>query len=125
MDHLKIKMIIFILSITSCIAQSFNRANFPRYNETRVNPEWTSVALNGINIPGSNLAADVVECNDPNDWSLTYDDGPGSFTGGVLQSLRQRSFRATFFVVGQQAVDNPELLRQTFNEGHEIALHTW
>lgn len=104
---------------------SFNRGTFPPYSETRVNSQWTSRALNGIKIPGSNLAADVVECNDPNDWALSYDDGPGEFTGGVLQALRQRSIRGTFFVVGQQAVDYPELLRQTFNEGHEIALHTW
>lgn len=119
------QIIAIVLSTASCMAYTFNRENFPASGETRADSQWTSRALQGQSIPGNNLALDVVECLNRNDWALTYDDGPGPYTGGVLQSLRTRNIKATFFVVGQQAVDNPNLLQQAFNDGHEIALHTW
>ena len=116
--------IVTILCITSCImAAPFNRANFPGFDETRVNSAWTAIALNGQSNPSS--GPDVVGCNNPNDWALTYDDGPGDHTDGVLTALRDRGVKATFFVVGQQVVQYPDLLRKIYNEGHEIALHTW
>jgi len=112
-------MISFILfCITSCIAQDFNQA-------PAVNSQWTANALAGQSIPGSNLAPDVRECSDRNDWAVTYDDGPGLETGRVLQELRQRQIKATFFVVGNQIMDHPDILRQAYAEGHEIALHSW
>jgi peptidoglycan/xylan/chitin deacetylase (PgdA/CDA1 family) len=106
------------------MAQSFNRGNFP-VGQVIVNRQWTSRALQGKSILGSNLAADIKQCNNQNDWAITYDDGPGIHTGKVLQSLRQRNIIATFFVVGNQIINYPDLLRQAYNEGHEIVLHSW
>jgi len=120
----KMSMISFLLCITSSRAQNFNRANFP-YGGATVNLEWTANALAGQSIPGSNLAPDVRECTDRNDWAITYDDGPGPETGRVLQELRQRQIKATFFVVGRQIMDDPDHLRQAYADGHEIALHSW
>ena len=33
--------------------------------------------------------------------------------------------KATFFVVGQNAADHPDILRRAVREGHEIANHSW
>jgi hypothetical protein len=121
----KMPIMSFILYIASCMAQSFNRGDFPVGRQATVNNEWTSRALQGRPIPASNLAPIITQCNNRNDWAVTYDDGPGQHTGAVLQSLRQRSAVATFFVVGDQIINYPDLLRQAYDEGHEIALHSW
>jgi cellulose synthase/poly-beta-1,6-N-acetylglucosamine synthase-like glycosyltransferase/peptidoglycan/xylan/chitin deacetylase (PgdA/CDA1 family) len=57
--------------------------------------------------------------------ALTFDDGPDpTWTPKVLEVLRRNHVRATFFLVGTQALDHPELVRQILADGHEIGLHT-
>ena len=56
---------------------------------------------------------------------LTIDDGPDpSTTPRVLDLLRARGARATFFVVGAQVRRHPELARRIVAEGHTIGNHT-
>jgi peptidoglycan/xylan/chitin deacetylase (PgdA/CDA1 family) len=58
--------------------------------------------------------------------ALTFDDGPhGSRTALILDELKRRGVRATFFVVGYRISRYPELLRRMAAEGHEIGNHTW
>ena len=57
--------------------------------------------------------------------ALTFDDGPGKFTPEVLRVLAAKHVRATFFMIGQQAAANPELVRQVAAQGHLIGDHTW
>lgn len=55
---------------------------------------------------------------------MTFDDGPHvEGTSAVLDVLRRRRARATFFVVGEQVRRYPEVARRIAAEGHEIALH--
>ncbi|MFJ5547906.1 polysaccharide deacetylase family protein [Streptomyces sp. NPDC093225] len=57
---------------------------------------------------------------------LTFDDGPDPrYTPGILDTLRRYDARAVFFVCGEMAVDNPDLLRRMVDEGHVIGNHTW
>src|SRR5262249_49511183 len=54
--------------------------------------------------------------------ALTFDDGPDPVhTPRVLQTLASHGVRATFFVKGDAAHDNPELVRRLVLEGHEVA----
>ncbi|EIJ78768.1 polysaccharide deacetylase [Bacillus methanolicus PB1] len=58
--------------------------------------------------------------------ALTFDDGPEDiYTPQILEILRQKGVKATFFVVGQQAKAFPELLKQIYKEGHVIGNHSW
>lgn len=58
--------------------------------------------------------------------ALTFDDGPNpSTTPRLLDILKERGVRATFFVLGSRAAQHPELLRRIAEEGHEIANHSW
>jgi peptidoglycan/xylan/chitin deacetylase (PgdA/CDA1 family) len=59
--------------------------------------------------------------------ALTFDDGPyDSATWiDVLDELRRRSVRATFFVVGHQAEHRLGLLRLALADGHELGNHTY
>lgn len=57
---------------------------------------------------------------------LTFDDGPDPrYTPGILRTLRQYDVRAMFFVCGEMAVDNKDLLREMADDGHVIGNHTW
>ncbi|MFI7534782.1 polysaccharide deacetylase family protein [Streptosporangium sp. NPDC049376] len=58
--------------------------------------------------------------------ALTFDDGPGPYTGRLLDILARHQARATFFVLGRMvAEDRGENLRRMVVEGHEIGNHTW
>jgi peptidoglycan-N-acetylglucosamine deacetylase len=61
-----------------------------------------------------------------NGVALTFDDGPDPQTTPlILDTLRDRGVRATFFVVGRQVAENPALLRRIVAEGHTVGNHTY
>ena len=56
--------------------------------------------------------------------ALTFDDGPyGQYTVELLQLLAREQVPVTFFLVGENALAYPELVRLEASQGHEIALH--
>src|SRR5690242_4491849 len=56
---------------------------------------------------------------------LTFDDGPlPPYTDTVLKTLAAECVKATFFSVGRQANQFPDLLRRAFREGHTIGTHS-
>jgi len=57
--------------------------------------------------------------------ALTFDDGPGPHTPAVLAELKKADVPATFFVVGANVKQNPEVLNQIVAAGHEVGVHTW
>ncbi|WP_248925998.1 polysaccharide deacetylase family protein [Paenibacillus hamazuiensis] len=58
--------------------------------------------------------------------SLTFDDGPHpEDTAQILDLLKMYHAHATFFIVGNKAERNPELLKRELAEGHELANHTY
>ncbi|WP_406114853.1 polysaccharide deacetylase family protein [Kitasatospora purpeofusca] len=58
--------------------------------------------------------------------ALTIDDGPDPrHTPTVLALLEQHGIRATFFLIGENAVEHPDLVREIAARGHHIANHTW
>lgn len=58
--------------------------------------------------------------------ALTFDDGPEpEFTPRLLEILKRHQTLATFFMVGEAARKQPELVRQVAQAGHAIGNHTW
>jgi peptidoglycan-N-acetylglucosamine deacetylase len=57
--------------------------------------------------------------------ALTYDDGPDPrYTPQILKLLKQYNAKATFFLIGNQAVKYADIVKQEVDEGHAIANHT-
>ena len=56
--------------------------------------------------------------------ALTFDDGPGPYTARLLDELGARGVRATFFVVGYQVDNYPELIQRMEAEGHVVGNHS-
>ena len=58
--------------------------------------------------------------------ALTFDDGPSSkYTAELLDGLKERGVKVTFFMLGSMAKSNRKLVKRAYEEGHEIACHTW
>ena len=58
--------------------------------------------------------------------ALSFDDGPDAkYTPAILDTLKSRGVKATFFVIGRQADAYPNLLRRIIREGHEVGNHTY
>lgn len=58
--------------------------------------------------------------------ALTFDDGPShSCTGRLLDGLLERDVKATFFLIGENAKENPKLVKRIYDEGHLIGNHTY
>ena len=57
---------------------------------------------------------------------LSFDDGPHTrFTPQVLEALSGYGAKATFFLIGEWALREPELVARIRAEGHEIGNHCW
>ena len=55
---------------------------------------------------------------------LTFDDGPSqAVTPFILDVLKKENIKATFFVLGTNVKNNPEIVRRAYEEGHYIANH--
>ena len=58
--------------------------------------------------------------------AITFQDGPSSMlTPQVLKILAERKVRATFFVVGENALSHPDIIKQEIAAGHEIGSRSW
>lgn len=55
---------------------------------------------------------------------LTFDDGPSAVTGRILDILKERNAKATFFVTGKTGEEEQALMKRMVEEGHAIGLHS-
>ncbi len=76
-------------------------------------PAEPRITFNSVHVEGPYVA-------------MTFDDGPNpTLTPKLLDLLAAHKMKATFFVVGQNAAEHPEILQRAAREGHEIANHSW
>jgi peptidoglycan/xylan/chitin deacetylase (PgdA/CDA1 family) len=58
--------------------------------------------------------------------AMTFDDGPHpSLTPKLLDILKERNIKCTFFLIGQNMKAYPQIVRRIIAEGHEIGAHTY
>ena len=58
--------------------------------------------------------------------ALTFDDGPNArYTPMLLDGLKKRNIRASFFLIGENIEGNEDILLQMRKDGHLIGNHTW
>ena len=56
---------------------------------------------------------------------LTFDDGPGSQTGKILDILKKNHVKATFFVTGKEDASSKKMYKRIVKEGHTLAMHSY
>src|SRR5437879_3253805 len=68
---------------------------------------------------GPKLSYTVFHIN-ANAIALTFDDGPHvKNTPRLLEMLKERGIKATFFLIGRNVVNFPEVARRVADDGHE------
>ena len=77
----------------------------------------------------SDLATLDSEASEQKLIAITFDDGPSAYTGQLLDGLRARGAKATFFMNGANGANGTrnhmDLLNRMVNEGHQLANHTY
>ena len=69
---------------------------------------------------------DKVHSKESQHIALTFDDGPNPRTTPIiLEELRKRKIKATFFLVGEKVEKHPELAKRIVEEGHDIGNHSY
>ena len=71
-----------------------------------------AVREEGVSEPGPRIA-------------LTFDDGPGPYTERLLDGLKERGVKASFFLIGRSVKEYPEAVKRMEEEGHLIGNHTY
>jgi peptidoglycan/xylan/chitin deacetylase (PgdA/CDA1 family) len=86
------------------------------------------LAAHGIWYRNSSVFGRVITRLPGNDpvVSITFDDGPNPHaTPRILDTLREKNVKATFFVLGRHADRWPELVQRMAAEGHQLGNHGW
>jgi peptidoglycan/xylan/chitin deacetylase (PgdA/CDA1 family) len=102
------------LSITLRLGAEPTPAKRSPVRESRAEPEEPStITFNAVHVDGPYIA-------------MTFDDGPSAtLTPKLLDLLAARHIKATFFVIGENVAEHPEIVARAAREGHEIANHSW
>src|SRR2546425_12660844 len=76
-------------------------------------PAGPEITFSSVHVDGSYIA-------------MTFDDGPSaSLTPKLLDLLAAHHIKATFFVIGENVAEHPEIVARAAREGHEIGNHSW
>ena len=62
---------------------------------------------------------------DTKEIALSFDDGPSSNVKKLLKILDEKDVKITFFLLGTSVEDRPEMLKEIYSKGHELANHTY
>lgn len=102
-----------LVAQTTAPAQPIEKTNPTSAPAIASSPTQPPISFDSVHVDGPYIA-------------LTFDDGPSAtLTPKLLDLLAAHQMKATFFVVGQNAADNPAILKRALREGHEIANHSW
>lgn len=67
----------------------------------------------------------AAEASGPKLAAITFDDGPGPYTAGLLDELAKRDVAVTFFMQGYRVPQYAAVVKQAYEAGHQIASHTY
>lgn len=57
--------------------------------------------------------------------ALTFDDSPFGDTGALLDLLKEKNVKATFFMIGEHMEQYPEIVERAISEGHDVGYHSY
>lgn len=67
----------------------------------------------------------AVEEEQPKKVYLTFNDGPSEQTKEVLDVLKKRNVKATFFVIGREDEYSKKMYKRIVKEGHTLGMHSY
>ena len=89
-------------------------------------PMVVLIVIMSRGIPDGTLRYQLPDSNIPEKAiALTFDDGPSGYTEDLLDGLKECNAKASFFIIGSKAEQNPEIVKRAYEEGHLIGNHTY
>ena len=129
-----IMLIIILLIIAGIIATWVNyketietKAEIEEYQQAKIKEQEEIERKRKEKLP--NLTNEGIEnvnhiySSDTKRAFLTFDDGPSVNTDQILDILKEKDVKATFFVLGGNVTKNPKVVKRMYDEGHFIANH--
>ena len=115
----------FSLAVLACVtAQTASAADCPGHPDAIGTSRTIVVDPRQYPIVGTMQYGKTLPLED-HEVVLTFDDGPlPKYSNQILDILAAHCAKATFFLVGRQANDNPEGVRKVRDAGHTVATHT-
>lgn len=95
----------------------------PPPNVTAPNVTTPPPAVTPPTVPAHQPAAK--KCRKAKCVALTFDDGPSADSGRLLDTLKAKGVKATFFVLGQRVKEHPAAVRRMVKEGHVVGNHSY
>ena len=134
-----------LIALPACSTSKQNAAAAPQSLPSKPAPQPTKLAANtqyrppayaqqGLRNPNMNLPSQFRGSTvshsrgaSTNPYvAMTFDDGPHpQNTPRLLDMLRARNIKATFYVIGGNVDRHPQIVRRIVAEGHEIGNHTY
>jgi peptidoglycan/xylan/chitin deacetylase (PgdA/CDA1 family) len=103
----------FVVMLLAATASVFAQAQEPASSASSPSPSPAPATYSSCHVDGPYIA-------------MTFDDGPSPVTTTrLLDILKQRNIKSTFFMIGPNVVAHPEIARRVLAEGHEIGNHSW
>lgn len=138
---------IYQISISNTIQTNIskiksNSSNKPtRISDSKSSKAGTSTSDNSTNDSSTNdnsknnnsnsdsSSSDISQTNNTDKVkkiAITFDDGPHpEYTLKLLDGLKERNVKATFFVIGENVSNNPDVIKRMAEDGHLIGNHTY
>ena len=115
----------FSLAVLACVtAQTASAADCPGHPDAIGTSRTIVVDPRQYPIIGTMQYGKTLPLED-HEVVLTFDDGPlPKYSNQILDILAAHCAKATFFLVGRQANDNPEGVRKVRDAGHTVATHS-
>lgn len=109
---------VFVFGVLASLAISPALADGAARAQASKKPKTEEAAAPGITFDWIHVDGPYV--------AMTFDDGPSAkLTPKLLDLLAAHHVKATFFLIGENAAENPELAAREEREGHEVANHSW
>src|ERR1700686_4077580 len=115
MSFLSRSLLVILVAFASVI--TLDAQKNPDSNSTPApadpSPAPLRISFNYVHVDGTYIA-------------MTFDDGPSEkLTPKLLDLLAAHNIKATFFVIGENLAEHPEIVSRAAREGHEIGNHSW
>lgn len=104
----------FFISLIAVASVCGDDAAAPQSSaKTKPAPDPPGITLDWIHVDGPYIA-------------LTFDDGPSAkLTPKLLDLLAAHHIKVTFFLIGENVAEHPDVVAREAREGHELANHSW
>ena len=119
-----------VLSVTLLVKLLHLEERLDKLAESVISVEKSAASPDGTaktsdSVKNGTILENALEEGESRKVYLTFDDGPSENTAKILDILKEKNVKATFFVIGQEDEESKELYQRIVAEGHTLGMHSF